>query len=171
MTEQLIDLKALLVEREDCDAGTVQQLRNGLAQGGTQFRALRDVTQALQKKLEGAAPAVAKKIHLKLGIAYFFLGYTVQSAEHLKKAKGTLARFQLAQVNDLAGEDRVAIGLYEGCLKHPPVHVHTLMNLGVLYEDNDQYDKAVDCFRRVLHADLRDDRPEWKASSAELTER
>ena len=30
-----IDLKALLVEHEDCDAGTVQKLRNGLAQGGT----------------------------------------------------------------------------------------------------------------------------------------
>ena len=31
----LIDLKALLVEREDCDAGTVQKLREALAQGGT----------------------------------------------------------------------------------------------------------------------------------------
>lgn len=48
----LIDLKALLVEREDCDAGTVQQLRNALAQGGTQYRTLRDVADVLQKKLE-----------------------------------------------------------------------------------------------------------------------
>ena len=38
MNETLIDLKALLVEHEDCDAGTVQKLRNGLAQGGPQFR-------------------------------------------------------------------------------------------------------------------------------------
>src|SRR4051794_19088251 len=42
----LIDLKALLVEREDCDAGTVQKLREALAQGGTQFRALRDAADA-----------------------------------------------------------------------------------------------------------------------------
>ena len=28
----------------DCDAGTVQQLRNGLAQGKTQYRTLREVT-------------------------------------------------------------------------------------------------------------------------------
>lgn len=274
MAEQmLIDLKALLVEREDCDAGTVQQLRNGLAQGGTQFRTLRDVTQALQKKLETAAPAQAKKLQLKLGIALFFLGHTLQAAEHLRQAEGTLASFylgrallsrheydealkafdkagklgytasqvqlqkagvhrlrgdlaqarsmlqeqknlashsaeyhyqlgscllveghrlkavehfeeaikhdpshtaalfQLAQVNDLAGDDKVAINLYETCLKHPPVHVHTLMNLGVLYEDNELYDKAVDCFRRALHADLRDDRPEWKAANGELNER
>ena len=26
----MIDLKVLMVEKEDCDAGTVQQLRNGL---------------------------------------------------------------------------------------------------------------------------------------------
>ena len=31
----LIDLKALMVEREDCDAGTVEKLRAGLAQGKT----------------------------------------------------------------------------------------------------------------------------------------
>ena len=39
--ESTIDLKALLVEREDCDAGTVRQLRNGLAQGGNQYRSLK----------------------------------------------------------------------------------------------------------------------------------
>ena len=72
----LIDLKALLVEREDCDAGTVQQLRNALAQGGTQYRTLRDVTETLKKKLEAATGAAAKRWHLKLGIALFFLGYT-----------------------------------------------------------------------------------------------
>ena len=43
--------------------------------------------------------------------------------------------FQLAQANDYAGEDQDAIGYYEACLKHPPVNVHTLMNLGILYED------------------------------------
>ena len=46
----LIDLKALLVEREDCDAGTVQQLRKALAQGGTQYRTLRDVTEIAQEE-------------------------------------------------------------------------------------------------------------------------
>jgi DNA-directed RNA polymerase subunit alpha len=28
-----------------------------------------------------------------------------------------------------------------------------LMNLGILYEDGDKYDKAVDCYRRILNAD------------------
>jgi hypothetical protein len=44
----MIDLKSLLVERPDCDAGTVQQLRNGLAQGGTQYRTLREVTEVIK---------------------------------------------------------------------------------------------------------------------------
>ena len=36
----LIDLKALLVEKEDCDAGTMRKLREGLAQGGKQYDTL-----------------------------------------------------------------------------------------------------------------------------------
>src|SRR5436190_9455764 len=75
----LIDLKALLVEREDCDAGTVQQLRNALAQGGSQYRTLRDVTDLLQKKLESNTGVAAKRWHLKLGVALYFQGRTADA--------------------------------------------------------------------------------------------
>ena len=93
----LIDLKALLVEREDCDAGTVQKLREGLAQGKTQYRTLRDVTEVLKKKTETAAPAQAKTWHLKLGIASFFLGHLGEAVTHLKQADGALAYFYLGR--------------------------------------------------------------------------
>src|SRR5215831_11472292 len=92
-----IDLKALLVEREDCDAGTVQKLREALAQGSSQYRALRDVTEALKKKVEGASGAAAKKWHLKLGIAQFFLGHTGEAADNLRQADGALAGFYLGR--------------------------------------------------------------------------
>ena len=95
--ETLIDLRALLVEREDCDAGTVQKLREGLAQVGTQFKALRDAAEALKKKLESASGAAAKKIHLKLGIASYFMGQMRDAAEHLQKADGALAAFYLGR--------------------------------------------------------------------------
>jgi DNA-directed RNA polymerase subunit alpha len=93
----LIDLKALLVEREDCDAGTVQQLRNALAQGGTQFRTLRDVTEVLKKRLESSTGAAAKRWHLKLGIALYFLGHTQAAIEQLKQADTALAAFYLGR--------------------------------------------------------------------------
>ena len=95
--ESTIDLKALLVEREDCDAGTVQQLRNALAQGGTQYRSLRDVADLLKKKLESATGAAAKRWHLKLGIAQFFLGYMVEAIDNLRQAEGALANFYLGR--------------------------------------------------------------------------
>src|SRR5262249_37419919 len=93
----MIDLRALLVEREDCDAGTVQQLRNGLAQGGTQYRSLRDVTELLKKKLEASSGAATKKWHLKLGIAFFFLGHLNDAIDHLHQADGALANFYLGR--------------------------------------------------------------------------
>ena len=258
--EQTIDLKALLVEREDCDAGTVQKLREGLAQGGNQFRTLREVTDQLRKKLETAPPVLAKKLHLKLGIASYFLGFMSQAAEHLKQVEAPLgyfylgrtlanrqqydealkafdkaekagyaapqvqlqragiyrlkgeiphakqiltkleeqsgfsaefhfqmagvsmaegdkpkaikslertaeldpghtgALFQLGYFNDLAGNDEEAIGYYERCLKYPPVHKGVLNNLGVLYEDNEKFDRAAECYGKLLKADPSDDR-------------
>src|SRR5713226_3071632 len=97
MVETTIDLKALMVEREECDAGTVRQLRNGLAQGGSQYRTLRDVVQILKKKIEGATGAAAKRWHLKLGIALFFLGHLGESVEHLRQAEGAVANFYLGR--------------------------------------------------------------------------
>src|SRR3984957_9692249 len=99
-----IDLKALMVEREDCDAGTVQQLRNGLAQGGNQYRSLREVAELLKKKLEGATGAAAKRWHLKLGVAKFFLGQLNEAAENLKKADGALGSLYLGRALDAKQE-------------------------------------------------------------------
>jgi DNA-directed RNA polymerase subunit alpha len=97
MPDHLIDLKSLLVEKPDCDAGTVQQLRTGLAQGGTQYRTLRDVTEVLKKKLETATGAAAKTWHLKIGIASFFLGFTGQAVEHLRHVDTALAYYYLGR--------------------------------------------------------------------------
>jgi DNA-directed RNA polymerase subunit alpha len=251
----------------------VQKVREALGQGGTQFRSLRDVVELLKKKLESASGAAAKRWHLKLGIANFFLGHTAEAAEHLRQSEGALASFylgralsslqefddalkafekaekagytssqvqlqkagllrqkgelgqaktmltklqelgshsaefhfqvaschlaegerakavdhlekavefdpghtgalfQLGHANDLAGNDDEAIGYYERCLSHPPVHVGVLMNLGVLYEDNEKYDKAVDCFRKIMLADTHNEQARLflRDSEASLT--
>src|SRR5207244_3766635 len=93
----LIDLKAILVEREDCDAGTVQKIREALAQGKTQYRTLRDVNEVLKKKVEGATGAQAKRWHLKLGIASSFMGHLRDAVEPLKQPEGALANFYLGR--------------------------------------------------------------------------
>jgi DNA-directed RNA polymerase subunit alpha len=113
MAEMLIDIKALLVEREDCDAGTVQQLRNALAQGGPQFRTLRDVSEILKKKAESASGAAAKRWHLKLGIARFFLGYLGEAIEHLKQADGALANYYLGRALADHGDYDEALKAFE----------------------------------------------------------
>src|SRR5438270_10529097 len=95
--DSMIDLKALMVEREECDAGTVRQLRNGLAQGGTQYRNLRDVVEVLKKRLESATGTATKRWHLKLGIALFFLGHLGEAVEHLRQAEGAVANFYLGR--------------------------------------------------------------------------
>jgi DNA-directed RNA polymerase subunit alpha len=98
MVEHQIDLRALLVEREDCDAGTVQKIREALAQGGNQYRSLREAADLIKKKLETASGAATKRLHLKLGIASFFLGFMGQAAEHLRQSEGTpLANFYLGR--------------------------------------------------------------------------
>ena len=40
--------------------------------------------------------------------------------------------------------------LYKRAVGRFPAHVGSLVNLGLLYEDRDQYDKAAQCYRRVL---------------------
>ena len=260
MDQPTIDLKALLIEREDCDAGTVTKLREGLSQGGNQVKMLKEAADTLKKKLESAPPSTAKKLSLKLGVAQFFLGQTAQAVENLRQvdvplgyfylgralaarhqsdeaieafaqaekagyaapqvalqragvqrakgntteARATLAKhadmashsaeyhfqlgmceiadglvpkgvralersaeldpshsgalFNLAFHNDLAGNDEEAISYYERCLKHPPVSKAVLNNLGVLYEDHDRYDRAIDCYGKLVNADALDER-------------
>src|SRR5262245_34934837 len=106
----LIDLKALLVEREDCDAGTVTRVREALTQAPSQYKTLRDVADVLRKKVESAQGAQAKKFHLKLGVALFFLGHTQEAADHLRQAEGALATFTL-------GRALVSLGEYDDALK------------------------------------------------------
>src|SRR5262249_36527076 len=109
----LIDLKALLVEREDCDAGTVTKVREALGQGGTQYRTLREVTDTLKKKVESATGAAAKRWHLKLGVALYFLGHTGEAVEQFKHAEGALAGFFLGRCLTSLGEYDDALKAFE----------------------------------------------------------
>ena len=109
----MIDVKALLLEREDCDAGAVRQLRNALAQGGPQYRPLKEATETIKKRLETATGALAKRWHWKLGVGSFFLGYTAQAIEHLKQAEGSVAAFYLGRALTSRGDFDEALKAFD----------------------------------------------------------
>ena len=60
------------------------------------------------------------------------------------------ALFGLALENDRRGNDEVALDLYERSAHQFPSHVGPLLNLGILYEDRQQYDRAQQCYQRIL---------------------
>lgn len=62
--------------------------------------------------------------------------------------QGTL--FGLALENDRRGNDRDALRFYEAAVATFPPRIGALINLGVLYEDYGLYEKAIDCYERVL---------------------
>jgi DNA-directed RNA polymerase subunit alpha len=113
VTETLVDLRAILVEREDFEGGMVSKLREGLAQGGPQIRNLREIIDVLQKRLAVAAGPQQKKLHLKLGIAHYFLGHMASAVDHLHKSEGPLAAFYLGLAHTLRHEYAEALASFE----------------------------------------------------------
>ena len=60
------------------------------------------------------------------------------------------ALFGLALENDRRGNDYTAQQLYERSTSRFPAHVGSLLNLGILYEDHQQFDRARNCYQRIL---------------------
>jgi len=78
-----------------------------------------------------------------------------EAREHFESAlaqdpENVDALFRLAYQHDLSGDDDAAITLYERARRVKPVRSNVLLNLGVLYEDREEYDKAAGCYREVL---------------------
>lgn len=63
------------------------------------------------------------------------------------------ARFRLAYRADLFGDDERALQEYERLAELRPVSSTVLINLGVLYEDRNQYERACGCYGAVLRKD------------------
>jgi len=63
------------------------------------------------------------------------------------------ARFRTAFRADLHGDDATAIREYEAFLDRRPIMVSALINLGILYEDRNDFERACGCFGAVLRRD------------------
>lgn len=113
MTETLIDLRALLVERDEFEGSMVSKLREGLAQGSQQIKALKDINTTLTKRLEVAQGPTAKKLHLKLGVTHYYLGHMTTALDHLKQSEGPLASFFLGRALAQRGEHDEALKAFD----------------------------------------------------------
>lgn len=63
------------------------------------------------------------------------------------------ARFRMAFRADLHGDDEAAIEIYESFLEDRPIPTSALINLGILYEDRNDFERACGCFGAVLRRD------------------
>src|SRR6266705_2265146 len=58
--------------------------------------------------------------------------------------------FRRGQDSENQGHHEKALELYERICTSPPVHINALINLALLYEDNNHYDEAHRCLEAVL---------------------
>jgi len=79
------------------------------------------------------------------------------------------ALFWLAGENARHGNDDEAIRLYEQSLSKPPYYTGAILNLGLLYEDREQYPAAAYCFNRVLESDPNNERAQLYLKDIEAT--
>jgi DNA-directed RNA polymerase subunit alpha len=105
----LINLQALLIERDEMNAGVVSQIRSALAESPSQFRSLREAADKLELHLAQGKGDPAK-VQLKLGVASFFLGRMERAAELLKNGKTALANYY-------HGQSLIELGRHEEALK------------------------------------------------------
>lgn len=111
-----------------------------------------------------AAKAVSRADYsFQMGCILADRGDTLGAIEYFERAVDmdphhTRALFWLASESSRQGNDDDAVTLYERALSRPPLHMGSLLNLGVLYEDAERYNEAAFCFRRVLEANPNNER-------------
>lgn len=105
----LINVSALLLEREDMDAGVAQQLRTALTESPKQYTSLREAAERLESQIQ-QGKGDAGKLRLKLGVACFLLGKMQRAADALESAKTALGQFYL-------GRTLIELGRFDEAIK------------------------------------------------------
>jgi DNA-directed RNA polymerase subunit alpha len=115
--------------------------------------------EAAQKELAGCAnfEKVSAEYHYQLGRLQDMQGLYEKAADNYEIALELApthprALFHLAFRCDLSGDEEAAIDYYKQVVCGSMVYVSALLNLAVLYEDMDQYDRASQCVDAVLQS-------------------
>ena len=126
--------------------------------------------------LRGIAAEAASRADysFQMGCVWADRGDALTAVEYFERAVDmdphhSRALFWLAAENSLRGNDDDAIRLYEQSLSKPPHYMGALMNLGILYEDKENYNAAAYCFNRILEFDPSNDRARLYLRDIEAT--
>ncbi len=113
-----------------------------------------------EKLLRSVAASAASRAEysFQMGCIWADRGDSLTAVEYFERAVDmdphhSRALFWLAAENCLRGNDEEAIRLYERSLSRPPFFTGAMLNLGLLYEDRENYQAAAFCFRRVREFD------------------
>ncbi|MBI5360587.1 MAG: tetratricopeptide repeat protein [Planctomycetes bacterium] len=103
-----------------------------------------------QSKLNKSA-----EFHYQLGLAYDMQNYHPEAETEYKtslkiEVDYPKALFRIAYKHDLYGNEEEAMRLYETLTNIKPPYVNAFLNLGTIYDDLQEYDKAEYCFKTVL---------------------
>jgi DNA-directed RNA polymerase subunit alpha len=98
---------------------------------------------------------VSSEYHYQLGRLQEVQGLYEKATDNYMKAvevspNHQKALFHLAYRCDLSGDEETAINYYRQIAANTPAYVSALLNLAVLYEDNEKFDKAAQCVDTVL---------------------
>jgi DNA-directed RNA polymerase subunit alpha len=93
--------------------------------------------------------------HFQQGCLFTASGELIEGAAEFEKTLSldkdhNGALFELAYINDLYGNDDLAVEYYRRCTDRPPVPLAAWINLGILYEDEMRFRDAEQCYRHVL---------------------
>ena len=100
---------------------------------------------------------VSAEYHYQLARLQELQGLYIEAADNYKTAleispNSPKILFHLAYRCDLSGDEDAAIDYYKQIASNKPVYVSALLNLAVLYEDDEKFDKAARCIDKVLTA-------------------
>jgi DNA-directed RNA polymerase subunit alpha len=111
-----------------------------------------------EKLLRSVAASAASRAEysFQMGCIWADRGDALTAVEYFERAVDmdphhSRALFWLAAENSLRGNDDEAIRLYERSLSRPPFFVGAMLNLGLLYEDRENYKAAAFCFAESVN--------------------
>jgi DNA-directed RNA polymerase subunit alpha len=98
---------------------------------------------------------VSAEYHCQLGRLQEAQGLCEEAMDNYRSASelsgdNQEALFRLAYRCDLSGDEESAVHYYNQIVGGSPVYISALLNLAVLYEDVEEYEKACECVDKVL---------------------